>query len=154
MSELEDLLSRLQAQTARPVRGVTYQGQAVGRDEDHLHLAVETGVIAIPLTAIEQIRHLEGGRSFDLVSVDVSDQSGIKQLRRVVPMPSDLPPEERASFLARLIGGSGPIFGGDGVFATGDTVTVNDITTHTITGGVADASDDSIPDNKIDDYFV
>ncbi len=86
MTELEDLLARLDR---APSHGVTYVGQAVGRDEDHLHLAVREGVIAIPIAAITDVRTYPFTPVPDVVSVDVPDTSGVSQIRRVSPLPSE-----------------------------------------------------------------
>jgi hypothetical protein len=154
MSDLDELLSRLDAAAGQQRAGTTYQGRVVGREEEHLHLAVETGVIAIPLAEIEAVRPLIGARSTELVSIDVRDHSKIKQVRRVVTAPPEMDPQERAAFLGRRLGGFGGGIGGIGGAGnfSGDTYTVDDLTTSTITGGVPDACDDSIPTRPVDDY--
>lgn len=83
MTELDDLLARLEA---APARGVTYVGQAVGKDDEHLHLAVREGVIAIPLAVISGVRPFPLTPVPEVVSVDVSDTSGVKQIRAVTPV--------------------------------------------------------------------
>ena len=86
MSELDDLLARLEA---APARGVTYVGQAIGKDDEHIHLAVREGVIAVPIAAITAVRPFAFTPAPDVVSVDVVDTSGVKQLRRVDPLPRE-----------------------------------------------------------------
>jgi hypothetical protein len=135
MSDLDDLLSRLHG---APTRAVSYQGRAVGRDEDHLHLAVATGVIAIPLTAIEHLRAIGGLGTDDVVSVEVSDPAGVRQLRRVVPLPAGMPVREQDRFLAR--GGSGGLVVRD----PGYTYEVSSSDTATVTAGNLDATDDAV----------
>ncbi len=90
MSELDDLLARLEA---APARAVTYVGQAVGKDEDHLHLAVRQGVIAIPLAAIAGVRPFAFSPAPDVFNVDVTDTSGVTQIRRVTPLAGEVAAE-------------------------------------------------------------
>jgi hypothetical protein len=86
VSELDDLLARLEAV---PVRGVTYVGQAVGKDDEHLHLAVREGVIAIPIAAIAEVRTYPFTPVPNVVALDVPDTSGVTQIRRVTPVPGE-----------------------------------------------------------------
>ena len=58
---------------AVPARGVTYVGQAVGKDDEHLHLAVRGGVIAIPIAAIAEVRTYAFTPVPNVVSLDVPD---------------------------------------------------------------------------------
>lgn len=88
MTELEDLLARLETVSTR---GVTYVGQAVGKDDEHLHLAVREGVIAIPLAAISGVRSFPFTPVPDVVSLDVSDTSGVTQIRTVTPVTQPIP---------------------------------------------------------------
>jgi hypothetical protein len=82
VTELNDLLARLET---APARGVTYVGQAVGKDDEHLHLAVREGVIAIPIAAIAGVRPFPFTPVPDVVCVDVPDTSEVTQVRRVSP---------------------------------------------------------------------
>jgi hypothetical protein len=82
MSELDELLSRLPATTEAPQ---TFEGKAVGRDKDHLHLAISSGVIAIPLAEIEKVTLLDGQPN-DIVNVRVRHADRIKQIRHVSRM--------------------------------------------------------------------
>jgi hypothetical protein len=86
VSELDDLLARLEAV---PARGVTYVGQAVGKDDEHLHLAVREGVIAIPIAAIAEVRTYAFTPVPNVVSLDVPDTSGVTQIRRVTSVPAE-----------------------------------------------------------------
>ena len=99
MSDLDDLLSRL-AHT--PKRPTTYLGKAVGKDEANLHLAVDTGVIAIPIAAITDVKRLETGVE-NAVSVEVSDATEITQILKVRPanMMTGQDPEIRSSWSHR-----------------------------------------------------
>jgi len=82
VTELDDLLARLET---APARGVTYVGQAVGKDDEHLHLAVREGVIAIPIAGIAGVRPFPFTPVPDVVCVDVPDTSEVTQIRRVTP---------------------------------------------------------------------
>jgi hypothetical protein len=88
MSDLQDLLSRL---AHMPKRATTYLGKAIGKDDDRLHLAIETGVIAIPIGAITDVKHLRNGVE-NAVSVEVSDASGVTQILKVSPVQPGNPP--------------------------------------------------------------
>jgi hypothetical protein len=126
MSELDDLLSRLpsRAETQQPL---TFDGRALSRDDSHIHMATTSGVIAIPLAEIEAVRFI-AGQGGDLVSVDVRNPDRIQYIRRVSP--------------ALMIGGGSGVFRGPGEFGDSPTGIYADSTT--VTGGRADATDDTI----------
>jgi hypothetical protein len=94
MSELDDLLARL---AEAPSHGVTYVGLAVGKDGESLHVAVRDGVVAIPVSAITEVRPLRfAGGPDNIVRVDVSDTAGVRQIMKVTPVPHT----DRATFIA------------------------------------------------------
>ena len=135
MSELDNLLSRLPpAEETR--QSVTFEGRALSRDDDHLHLATASGVVAIPIVEIEEVRHLVG-RSDDAVSVDVRNGDRIKHIRRVTR--------------------TAPAFGSFGRFGVtigpidGNSVTGEYLDTATVSGGSADATDDTFWVEQTDD---
>ena len=73
MTELETLLSKLPSVAESPA--LTYEGKAVSRDADNLHLAVSSGVIAIPLADIGEVKALSGqGNNIVSVSVKSADR--------------------------------------------------------------------------------
>ena len=80
MSDLEELLSRLPS--VEDSQLLTYEGKAVSRDKAHLHLAVASGVVAIPLSDITEVKPLSDHPS-NIVSVNVKSTDGIKHLRQV-----------------------------------------------------------------------
>jgi hypothetical protein len=128
MSKLEELLARLPSHDkAHPLN---YEGKAVGRDKDNLHLAVSSGVIAIPLADIAEVHGLSG-QSSDIVSVSVTSAGGIRQIRQV------------SSLSGR--GGLGGVFGRGGVFGNASDTFSNGryIDSATVSGGRADATDDT-----------
>ena len=93
MSDLNDLLSRLAHTPKKPTR---YLGMAIGKDDDSLHLAVEAGVIAIPIAAITDVKYLPT-RGENAVSVEVSDTSGIVQILKVAPLPATIAPGHQSA---------------------------------------------------------
>ena len=133
MSELDDLLSRLKS-LPKPEQAATFDGRALSRDDKHLHLAIATGVIAIPLADIDSVRLLTAS-SNDIVSVDVRHADRIQYVRRVSPMRR----------------GPGGLGGFGGVFNSGDTHTGQYLDSSTVTGGRADATDDAIWIEEVDD---
>jgi hypothetical protein len=114
MSDLEDLLSRL-AHT--PKRPTTYLGKAVGKDEANLHLAVDTGVIAIPIAAITDVKRLETGVE-NAVSVEVSDATEITQIVKVRPVMAGQDPKSGVPGAPDPVAASGTWTGGGGATAT------------------------------------
>lgn len=139
MSELDELLSRLPSATETPQ---TFEGRAVGRDKDHLHLAISSGVIAIPVAEIEKVTFLDGQPN-DIVSVHVRHADRIKQIRHV-------------SRMLRNIGVGGSGLGGGGVFEGGsDTYSMGRyVNSATASGGRADATDDTFWVEVSDDVWT
>jgi|SRR5215211_3170720 len=135
MSELDNLLSRLPS-TKETRQSVTFDGRALSRDDDHLHLATASGVVAIPIAEIEEVRPLVG-RSDDIVSVDVRNGDRIKHIRRVT----------RTAGGVGGVGGFGATIGG----VEGDSTTGEYLDTATVTGGRADATDDTFWVEQVDD---
>ena len=135
MSELDNLLSRLPS-VKETRQSATFEGRALSRDDDHLHVATASGVVAIPIAEIDEVRHLES-RGKDIVSVDVKSGDRIKHVRRV----------------ARTVGSFGGFgrFGGTIGGFEGDTTTGEYLDTTTVTGGAADATDDAHWIEQVDD---
>lgn len=132
MSDLDDLLSRLDE---APLQPVSYRGRAIGKDKNSLHLAVPTGVIAIPVADITEVRGIgQTGVPSDVIQVDVSDPARVVQVRRVSPLRSGILPEKSGRMLASD--------------ASAYTWTAHHVETVTITAGAPDATDDG------DDGFV
>jgi hypothetical protein len=128
MSELDDLLGRLDESPRQPV---SYRGRAIGKDKKSIHLAVPTGVIAIPLADITEVRGIEqAGVSADVVQVDVSDPARVVQIRRVAPWRSSALPK----------GSETVLLASDN--ASNYTWTAFHQETVTITAGAPDATDD------------
>jgi hypothetical protein len=140
MTELEKLLSRLPS-AAKSQQSLTYEGKAVSRDKDNLHLAISSGVIAIPLAEIGEVKALSG-QSNDIVSVSVKRADRIKQIRHASPMFRG--------------GGWGGGFGGGGVFGNSSNTFSNGryVDSATASGGVADSTDDTYWIEEADDVWT
>ena len=120
MSKFDDVLSKLPSVTS-----IIYEGRAISRDKKHIHLAVSSGVIAIPLDAIEKATVLAGDTN-DILTVVVRDPYSVVQLRAA----------SRAGF---PWGGGRPPFGNAGdTFSQGRYVD-----SATASGGKADQTDDT-----------
>jgi hypothetical protein len=125
MSDLEELLSRLPS--IEDSQLLTYEGKAVSRDKAHLHLAVASGVVAIPLSDITEVKPL-ADHSSNIVSVNVKSTDGIKQIRQV----------------SGLRGGGLGGFGGGGFGYQPSTYSNGHYEdSATVSGGQADATDDT-----------
>lgn len=140
MTTLKELLAKLPPVDKAP-QALTYEGKAVSRDKDSLHLAVSSGVIAIPLADIAEVKGLSG-QSSDIVSVTVKSMDRIKQIRHASPM------------FRR--GGFGGIFGGGGVFGNSSDTFSNGryVDSATASRGVADATDDTFWVEEADDVWT
>jgi len=141
VKELDDLLARLPS-----AQSITFEGRAISRDNDNLHLAIASGVIAIPLTEIANVQVLTGQPN-DIVSVDVRNADRIKQIRNAGPNPLN---RIGGGFGGGLGGGLGGVFGNFGsTFSNGRYVD-----SATVSQGVADATDDTWWAVEADDIQV
>jgi hypothetical protein len=133
MSELDDLLGNLSEVSAK----TTVRGVAVGKSADRLHVAVRTGVIAIPIAEIADLRRVETLTSgSEVVEVDVERPEMIVQVFKVRPFP----PGERSDPTLYYS-------------AAGSTTYSIDLSTETSTlsGGVLDQTDDGSSGSEADD---
>lgn|SRR5262245_14244488 len=140
MAKLEELLSKLPSVEKSP-HPLVYEGKAVSRDNENLHLAVSSGVMAIPLADIGEVKGVSG-QSNDIVSVTVRSTDRVKQIRQASPM-------------ARQVGGLGGIFGG-GVFGNSSSTFSNGhyLDSATASLGRADATDDTVWVEEADDVWA
>jgi hypothetical protein len=88
---LSDLLARLETQAEEGLNRVVLEGHAVGKGADSLHLAIASGVVAIPLSEIEDVKPTFGAPSPDWVSVVVRNGDRVEFLRRIGQFPGDIP---------------------------------------------------------------
>jgi len=139
MAKLDELLSRLPS--FGDSRSLIHEGKAVSRDKNSLHLAVSSGVIAIPLADITEVNGLSG-QSSDIVSVTVKSPDGIRQIRHVA-----------GTFRG---GGFGGAFGGGGIFGNSAHTPSNGhyVDSATASGGRADATDDTVWVEESDDVWA
>jgi hypothetical protein len=79
MSDLDDLLSRLEDVDESRLLRATFRGRAVSRNEKNLHLAVSTGLISIPIEDIERVSVSD--RDPAIVQVRVGSTARIRALR-------------------------------------------------------------------------
>ncbi|GAA1974504.1 hypothetical protein [Microbacterium pumilum] len=132
MSELDDLLGNLsEVSTKTTVRGV-----AVGKSGDRLHVAVRTGVIAIPIAEIADLRRVETLTSgSEVVEVDMERPETIVQVFKVRPF---LAGERNDPSL---------------LYASASNTTSTDLSTvtSTLSGGVLDQTDDGSTGSELDD---
>jgi len=133
MSELDDVLGNLSEVSAK----TTVRGVAVGKSADRLHVAVRTGVIAIPIAEIADLRRVETLPSgSEVVEVDVERPERIVQVFKARPFP----PGERSDPTLYYS-------------AAGSTTYSIDLSTETSTlsGGVLDQTDDGSSGSEADD---
>ena len=125
---------------------MSFQGKALGKSGDSLHVAVETGIVAIPLAEIEGIRPISGRTPIE-VWIDVRNGDRITQLRRV----PDLVHVDRPVWPGTVPDLGPPVWPGTrgGVpnmgEASSSTGGCDGIETTCASGGVADATDDYRP---------
>lgn len=124
---LDGLLGRLAERGDTEASRASFTGRAVSRSKEHLHLAVETGVIAIPLAQIDRVDQLHPGDD-TIVRVEVKRADSVTHLVEDDSLSdSDVVARSRAAAVAAAR---------KGIIITIDTAT--------ITGGVPDACDDGI----------
>jgi hypothetical protein len=134
---LDELFRRIEEKRDDDVARTTLQGRALSRSEDNLHLAVRTGVLAIPLSNIERVIPVPASRP-DIVRVVVKDPTAVRILYQA-------PPRTRLSARQGVRGEEiGTVFG-PGV----STCTYYD--TPTVTGDEADQCDDEDSECQDDD---
>lgn len=147
-SSVNDFLNRLEPATQQELQSrtdvqsvkVAYDGQALGRTDEHVHLAVQTGVLAIPHDHVFEVQPLSR-KDPSLVRIIVSSPDSVRYVKGGEPLSADVhgDPDLVMSLSANqtLLRGIGVTRGGPVCFPTGcDTATV--------TGGRPDATDDTI----------
>lgn len=111
-----------------------YDGLAVGRTEEHLHLAVQTGVIAIPLGEIFEVLPINRENE-KLVRVIVHDAHEIQYVKGGEPLDGKAPVPDPTIMMAM-----------SNVMARGGVIVCypTGCDTATISAGRPDATDDTI----------
>jgi hypothetical protein len=133
--KIEELLNKLESRSDSEVVRKNVSGRALSKSDKYLHMAVPTGIVAIPLANIERVI----SRSLvhpDAVTVVVKNPKEIQQLQQTKPRTTGVPGGVGAGAVARMeripIGtGLGP-----------GVATCTYYTTTTTTGGEEDACDD------------
>jgi len=152
-ARISNLIDKLATQpdTAR----ASLQGRATSRSEQNLHLATSTGLVAIPIGEIEDVRQLLPTGDPNLVSVTVKDNSKVRHLMNVQTTMGEAGchSASQASIRGRPVGGG---VGGGGVVVLPptfpcDSFTNEYIDTTTESYGFMDATDDVIPVLQCDD---
>lgn len=125
---LDDVLSRIESKSDKEASTTTYTGRAVSRGDKTLRLAIETGVISIPLDEITNVSTL-GQADNSIVRVEVANIASVKHV-----IKADSGQQASIDSVRRMA--SARRFRGGPIILTGDT--------DTITGGRPDACDDTI----------
>jgi len=136
--DLQSLLNRLETKANGEVARMVYEGRALSQSKDHLHLAVDTGILAIPIRCIENVRPLSE-RTPEIVRVEVSQADEVKHLLEVRP-PLPYVPNPTPGIILR----PPEVIESKPSEAESARIRIG-IDTATITGrGVPDATDDAI----------
>jgi hypothetical protein len=131
-----------------------FPGKAVGKSSDSLHVAVASGIVAIPLSEIEALEPIEGGTPAEIM-IDVTNGDQITHLRRIPDDVHGLPGGWKIPWGGGDFGPGGPVGpGGWGgpvpdfpnvageANASSSTGGCDGIDTTTAHGGEADQTDD------------
>jgi hypothetical protein len=136
-TNLDELFRRIEQKQDDDVVRTTLQGRALSRSEDKLHLAVRTGILAIPLSSIERVIPVPAARP-DIVRLVVKNPTDVRTLYQARARAQ---PTARQGIRGAYIGTSlGP---GVSTCAYYDTPT--------ITGDEPDQCDDEDSDCQDDD---
>jgi hypothetical protein len=87
---LEKLLARLEVKAEEGYAKVTWTGRALSKSKEHLHVALPSGVVAIPLSEIESVSLVSAVRP-DVIYVTVRNVDRVKHLLRVEQLESQRP---------------------------------------------------------------
>ena len=82
-SGLDDLLARLDSRSDDAVAMRTFQGRALSKSDTNLHLAVRTGIVAVPLANVVKVMPIRGTK--DMVRIVVRNPEEVRSLLRVTP---------------------------------------------------------------------
>jgi hypothetical protein len=109
---LDKLLGHLERKADDDLARYTFSGKALSKSEKNLHLAVADGIVAIPLTNIEQVVQVDG-ISPDLVWVAVRNVGSVRYLLQTSQLPDrvdQLPETLLASGMGQAIRAKAAIF--------------------------------------------
>lgn len=85
--QLSELLSRLETMASEGLARLTFQGHAIGKTGDNVHLAISSGVVAIPSSEIKSVIPMFG-HDPKWVSIVVRNADSATHIRRVRPINS------------------------------------------------------------------
>lgn len=150
--QLGQLLGRLEERSAEGYGRTSFRAKAIGKTKDSIHLAVETGIVSVPLSEIEGIKQLSQ-RDPTVIRVEVRNGDRITHLRRVpdpvrYPVTPDpinpgfLPPFGPFTWPPRFGPLGWPNVGQEDDGASTSTSTDDGIDTTTSSNGEADQTDD------------
>lgn len=133
--DISDFLEKLEMKKTSGLARLTLDGKALSKSENSITLAIDSGLVEIPISEIESVIPFGDASNKDFVSITIQNANNIKHLLRVKPKST--------------------LHGSDG-FRTLSTATMSQVCqpTVTITGGSPDATDDSTCTSSIDDEDV
>ena len=149
-SQLKQLLGKLEDRAENGYGIVSFKAKALGKSKDAIHLAVESGIVSVPLSEISSLAPIPGRGPLE-VSVEVKNGDLIKHLRKVPdavrrPLnPGDLPEIGPVTWPPRVPPGGYPNIGADdgGTSTTsGECNGIDTTTTSAGSGGNPDQTDD------------
>jgi hypothetical protein len=142
---LSDILAPLPTRSDDDVAVLLIEGRALSKNETNLHLALPTGLVAVPLDSISRVTSVPGTNG--IVRLVVRSPANIRQLLNVVRHDVEADEEEN-------VGGYGDTQRGE-LLGSGPGVGVSTCdyyNTETLTGQDGyDASDDEEPVCRADD---
>lgn len=147
--DLASVLDKLEMRSAEGYGVLSFRAKAVGKTHDSIHLAVETGIVSVPLKEIISIKQIPGQSDLH-VFVDVLNGDRITHLRRVPDavtrplIPGTIPGSGPFTWPPRVPPGGWPNTGQDGGASTSTSEDIG-IDTTCESGGVADQTDDHRP---------
>jgi hypothetical protein len=140
---LASLLDRLEEKADSGLARVTYSGIAVSRSKEHLHLAVPSGVLAIPFEEIECVSEINKAKPQN-VFVAVRNADSVRHLINVDQLGGIPAPD----------GDGGPPGGWHGPWPPGPKhrqINTSDSVTESYTRSGCPPEDDACDDSRNDD---
>ncbi len=146
-SDLARILDKVETRAADGYGLLSFRAKAVGKTDDSIHLAVETGIISVPLEEVMSVKPIPGASDLQVL-IDVRNGDRITHLRRVPdaisrPLVPTIP-EGPFTWPPRVPPGGWPNTGKDGGSSTSTSEDVG-VDTSCSSGGVADQTDDYRP---------
>src|SRR5688572_14650259 len=86
--QLSALVNRLPARADDEVAIQVIEGRALSKSDDSLHVALPTGLVAVPIRSVVRVTSIPGTK--DVVRIVVRNPDGIRHLLRVNPRGATL----------------------------------------------------------------